>query len=83
VTTSVVTETGGSQTRKASQSTYALIPSENLLTVFKQSFGQAGYKVIEAAYVEPSSGGKLSIAAVETNHRLPTREAETAKAHRG
>jgi len=69
VTTSVITETGGSKTRKASQSTYALIPSENLLTVFKQSFDQAGYKVIEAAYVEPSSGGKLSIAAVENDYK--------------
>jgi len=62
-------ETGGSQTRKASQSSYALIPSENLLTVFKKVFGQAGYKVVEAAYVEPASGGKLSIAAVENDYK--------------
>lgn len=69
MTSSTIVETGGSQTRKASQATYALIPSENLLTVFKKVFGQAGYKVIEAAYVEPSSGGKLSIAAIENDYK--------------
>ena len=69
VTASTIVETGGSQTRKASQSSYALIPSENLLTVFKKVFGQAGYKVVEAAYVEPASGGKLSIAAVENDYK--------------
>lgn len=69
VTASTFVETGGSQTRKASQSSYALIPSENLLTVFKKVFGQAGYKVVEAAYVEPTSGGKLSIAAIENDYK--------------
>lgn len=48
----ITSETGGSTTRKASESTWRILPSANLNQVFVSKFSQAGYDVIEAAMAE-------------------------------
>ncbi|GAB2884962.1 hypothetical protein GCM10027202_11930 [Microvirgula curvata] len=62
-------ETGGSTTRKATRKTYAIFPSNYLKSVFNGVFAGAGYKVVDAAYLEPYSKGKLKIKAVETDFK--------------
>lgn len=62
-------ETGGSVTRKASESTYRLIPSANLAQVFTSTFTRAGFKVREAAMVEPYTEGKFKVALVEDDYK--------------
>ena len=59
-------ETGGSTTRKASETTWRLLPSANLNQVFVATFSQAGYEVVEAAMVE---SGTFKVADVETDYR--------------
>lgn len=60
---SVTSETGGSTTRKASESTFRVIPSANLNQVFIAQFSQAGYDVIEAVMVESEKFKVLDIEA--------------------
>lgn len=62
----VTSETGGSTTRKASESTWRVIPSANLNQVFISKFSQAGYDVIEAAMVESAT---FKIATIETDYK--------------
>ncbi|MBY0234768.1 MAG: hypothetical protein K2W93_07305 [Burkholderiaceae bacterium] len=59
-------ETGGSTTRKASESTWRLLPSANLNQVFVASFSQAGYDVVEAAMVESE---KFKVAQIEDDYK--------------
>lgn len=59
-------ETGGSTTRKASESTWRLLPSANLNQVFVASFSQAGYDVVEAAMVESD---KFKVADIEDDYK--------------
>lgn len=61
-------ETGGSTTRRATESTWRLIPSANLAQVFTSNFARAGFKVSEAAMVEPYTGGQFKVAAVEADY---------------
>ncbi|XAH25280.1 hypothetical protein AAFF27_08830 [Xylophilus sp. GW821-FHT01B05] len=63
---SVTSETGGSTTRRASESTWRLLPSANLNQVFVSKFSQAGYDVIEAAMVESSA---FKVADVENDYK--------------
>lgn len=63
---SVTSETGGSTTRKASESTFRVIPSSNLNQVFISKFSQAGYDVIEAAMVESD---KFKVADIEGDYK--------------
>jgi hypothetical protein len=65
---SVAVETGGSVTRKASESTYRLIPSANLSQVFTSNFARAGFKVSEASMVEPYTNGQFKVAMVEGDY---------------
>ena len=67
--TSVAVERGGSTTRKASELSWRLFPISNLSSVFTSSFGNAGFRVLEAADVEPYSGGKLHVAAVQEDYK--------------
>jgi hypothetical protein len=62
----VTSETGGSTTRKASESTWRVLPSSNLNQVFVSQFTQAGYDVIEAAMVETST---FKIANIESDYK--------------
>lgn len=62
-------ETGGSTTRRASESTYRLLPSANLAQVFSSNFTRAGFKVSEAAMVEPYTDGQFKVAAVEEDYK--------------
>ncbi len=62
-------ETGGSTTRRASESTFRLLPSANLAQVFTANFTRAGFKVSEAAMVEPYTDGKFKVALVEDDYR--------------
>ena len=62
-------ETGGSTTRRASESTYRLLPSANLAQVFSSNFTRAGFKVSEAAMVEPYTDGQFKVAAVEDDYK--------------
>ncbi|EHP44488.1 hypothetical protein [Cupriavidus basilensis] len=66
---SVSVETGGSRTRKADDVSWRLVPSGNLNSVFTGVFAQSGFQVVEAAYVEPSSGGHLRISALENDYK--------------
>jgi hypothetical protein len=66
---SVTVERGGSTTHKASELTWRLFPVSNLSSVFTGSFGNAGFRVTEAADVEPYSGGKLRVAAVQDDYK--------------
>lgn len=63
---SITSETGGSTTRKASESTFRVIPSSNLNQVFISKFSQAGYDVIEAAMVESE---KFKVADIESDYK--------------
>lgn len=62
-------ETGGSTTRRASESTFRLLPSANLGQVFTSNFTRAGFKVSEAAMVEPYTGGQFKVATVENDYK--------------
>jgi hypothetical protein len=66
---SVSVETGGSRTRKADDVTWRLVPSGELNSVFTGVFAQSGFQVVEAGYVEPSSGGHLRISAMENDFK--------------
>lgn len=66
---SVTTETGGTQTRRASESTWRLFPSANLNQVFTQTFTRAGFKVNEAALVEPYTEGRFKVSQVEDDYK--------------
>ncbi|MFK0379935.1 hypothetical protein [Pandoraea sp. NPDC090278] len=69
VHSSASVETGGSTTRRATDSTYHLIPSANLSQVFTSTFAKAGFKVNEAALVEPYTGGQFKVANVENDYK--------------
>ena len=62
-------ETGGSTTRKSSESTWRIFPSANLNATFTGIFASAGFKVLEAAYVEPYTNGLLKIKNVENDYK--------------
>lgn len=62
-------ETGGSTTKKSAESTWRLIPSANLNQIFTASFTKAGYKVSEAAMIEPYTNGQFKLATVEDDYR--------------
>jgi hypothetical protein len=66
---SVTTETGGTRTRRASESTWRLSRSADLNQVFMQTFTRAGYKVNEASLVEPYTGGKFKVSMVENDYK--------------
>ena len=65
---SVTLETGGSVTQKSDDTTWRLIPSQNLNAQFTGVFAKAGFDVVEAAYVEPQSNGLLSVKAIERDY---------------
>lgn len=62
-------EQGGSTVRKATETTYRLFPISSLGSVFGNSFKNAGFRVIDAADVEPYSGGKLHVSAVQDDYK--------------
>lgn len=62
-------ETGGSTTRKASESTWRIFPSQNLNAVFTGIFASAGFKVLEAGFVEPYTNGLMKIKTVENDYK--------------
>ena len=66
---SVTVETGGTRTRRASESTWRLFPSANLNQIFTQTFTRAGFKVNEASLVEPYTGGKFKVSMVENDYK--------------
>jgi hypothetical protein len=69
VKSSRTSETGGSTTRRSAESTWRVIPSANLAQVFSSNFAKAGFKVSEAAMVEPYTGGHFKVAAVESDYK--------------
>jgi len=69
VKSSRTSETGGSTTRRSAESTWRVIPSANLSQVFSSNFAKAGFKVSEAAMVEPYTGGYFKVAAVENDYK--------------
>ena len=62
-------ETGGSSTQKSAESTWRLFPSSNLSQVFTANFTRSGFKVSEAALIEPYTGGLFSLASVENDYK--------------
>jgi len=62
-------EAGGSTSKRAADATYRLFPSANLNTTFSSIFARAGYQVVEAAMVEPSTKGRFSVAKVEQDYK--------------
>jgi hypothetical protein len=69
VENSITAETGGSVVNKSGISTWKLIPSQNLSQIVTQSFKTAGYRVVEAQFVEPLSNGKLKVSAIESDYK--------------
>jgi hypothetical protein len=59
-------ETGGSTTRKASETAWRLLPSANLNQLFVATFTQAGYDVVEAAMVESD---KFKVSDIEDDYK--------------
>ena len=55
--------------KRASETTYRLIPSANLNQVFSSTFTRAGFSVKEAAFIEPLTGGKFKVADVEADYQ--------------
>lgn len=66
VKTTVTSETGGSTTRKATETTWRVLPSANLNQVFVSKFSEAGYDVIEAAMVESAV---FKVANIEADYK--------------
>jgi hypothetical protein len=62
-------ETGGASLARSDTKTWKLIPSESLSTAVALVFKTAGYRVAEAQYVEPLSGGKLKVATIEDDYQ--------------
>jgi hypothetical protein len=62
-------ESGGSTVHKVAEVSYRLFPISSLDAVFGNSFKTAGFRVIEATDVEPFSGGKLHVAAVQADYK--------------
>lgn len=62
-------ETGGTTVRRSNESTWRLIPSANLNQVFTSTFARAGFKVSEAALVEPYTGGQFKVSMVEEDYK--------------
>jgi hypothetical protein len=66
---SVSVERGGSTTRKASETSWRIFPSSNVDQVLTGAFHQAGFRIVDAVQVEPYSGGKLHVVAVQDDYR--------------
>jgi hypothetical protein len=66
---SVSIERGGSTTRKASETSWRIFPNSNVDQVLTGAFHQAGFRIVDAAQVEPYSGGKLHVVAVQDDYR--------------
>jgi hypothetical protein len=62
-------ETGGASLARSDAKTWKLIPSESLSTAVALVFKTAGYRVAEAQYIEPLSGGKLKVASIEDDYQ--------------
>jgi hypothetical protein len=62
-------ETGGASLARSDAKTWKLIPSQSLSTAVSLVFKTAGYRVVEAQYVEPLSGGKLKVASIEDDYQ--------------
>lgn len=65
-TVTATTETGGSTTRKASESTWRLLPSANLNQIFVGMFSQAGYEVVEVAMIDTT---KFKVSDIEDDYK--------------
>jgi hypothetical protein len=65
----VTVESGGSSVARAGRSTWELIPSQNLNQVVTEVFKTSGYRVAEAQYIEPLSGGMLKVSAIENDYK--------------
>lgn len=66
VKSSVTSETGGSTTRRATETTWRVLPSANLNQTFVAKFSQAGYDVIEAAMIESAV---FKISSIESDYK--------------
>lgn len=62
-------EEGGSVKRRSAEATWRLVPSQNLSQVFTSVFSRAGFKVNEAAFIEPYTQGRFKVATVENDYR--------------
>jgi hypothetical protein len=59
-------ETGGSTVRRASETTYRLIPSASLNQIFSTVFTRAGFNVADAAFIE---NDQFKVANVEADYQ--------------
>ena len=55
--------------QRADQSTWKLIPSQNLNSVITQIVKTSGYRVVDAAFVGPMTNGTFKEAQVENDYR--------------
>ena len=62
-------ERGGASLARSDAKTWKLIPSQSLSTAVALVFKTAGYRVAEAQYVEPLSGGRLKVASIEDDYQ--------------
>lgn len=61
-------ESGGSTTQKADKILWTVSTASEINTAMTGIFSGAGYDVVEAEYLEPQSGGQLSIARIRQDY---------------
>jgi hypothetical protein len=68
VNTSAEKETGGSTTQKADDVAWRIVPTGYVNSAVSGIFASSGFEVVDAAYIEPESGGLLSIKNMEQDY---------------
>jgi hypothetical protein len=61
---SATAETGGSTTRKSDKITWKVSTSDEINTAMTGILSSAGYEAVDAAFIEPQTGGQLSLARI-------------------
>lgn len=61
-------EVGGSTTQKADKISYAVSSSNEINTAMSQAFTEAGFEVVEAAYLEDETNGQISVRAFKKDY---------------
>ena len=63
----ITTSSGGSVIQRAAKISYSVTSSDAVNDVISNELTQAGYQVVDAAFIQQVSGGKLSIGAFEND----------------
>ncbi|MCL2659567.1 MAG: hypothetical protein FWD64_03495 [Acidobacteriaceae bacterium] len=61
-------ERGGASMARSDATTWKIIPSQGISGVVTQIFKAAGYRVADAQFIEPLSGGKLKVVDIQKDY---------------